>query len=225
VTDAGVEGTASIPLRGPVVAIDGAAGSGKSTLARGLALALGLPYLNTGLMYRALTRAALDLGIDLDDGAALADLTRTLRVRLSDGHPAELEVDGYPSEVLHTVEVDAAVSRASRHPTVRSLMRDAQRELAADGAVVEGRDIGTVVCPDASVKLYLRADDRERAARRTRDRQAGGSDVARDLRARDERDATVNPHEPAADAVTIDTSDATPETTLASALEVVRARL
>jgi CMP/dCMP kinase len=207
---------------GPVIAIDGAAGSGKSTLARGLAAALGLPYVNTGLMYRALTRAALDGGVDLDDGEALAGLTRRLRVHLTDGTPPELEVEGYPDRLLHTVEVDAAVSRASRHPAVRSLMRASQRELGEGGAVMEGRDVGTVVWPDATVKLYLRADARQRAARRAQDRGPHGTRVARDLDARDSRDALVNPLEPAPDAVTIDTSDVTPEATLARALEIVR---
>lgn len=209
----------------PVIAIDGAAGSGKSTLARGLAAALGLPYVNTGLMYRAITRAALDDGVDLDDGEALAALTRRLRVHLTDGMPPELEVEGYPDRLLHTVEVDAAVSRASRHPAVRSLMRASQRGLGEGGAVMEGRDVGTVVWPDATVKLYLRADARQRAARRARDRGPADTRVTRDLHARDSRDALVNPLQPAPDAVTIDTSDATPEVTLARALEIVRAIL
>jgi cytidylate kinase len=210
---------------GPVIAIDGAAGSGKSTLARGLAATLGLSYVNTGLMYRALTRAALDAGVDLDDEATLAELTRGLKVRLTDGVPAELEVEGYPGDVLHTAEVDAAVSRASRHPAVRSLMRASQRKLGEGGAVMEGRDVGTVVWPDATVKLHLRADPRKRAARRTRDRGAAEPRVAHDLHARDSRDSLVNPMEAADGAVTIDTSDATPAETLSIALEIVRARL
>jgi cytidylate kinase len=208
-----------------VIAIDGAAGSGKSTLARGLAAALGLPYVNTGLMYRALTRAALDAGVDLDDERALAGLTRGLRVHLTDGVPPELEVEGYPPGVLHTAEVDAAVSRASRHPSVRSLMRVSQRELGEGGAVMEGRDVGTVVWPDATVKIHLRADPRQREARRVRDRGPEETRVAHDLHARDSRDALVNPLEAADDAVTIDTSDATPDETLSLALEIVRDRL
>ena len=207
-----------------VIAIDGAAGSGKSTLARGLAGELGLPYVNTGLMYRALARAALDEHVDLDDGDALAELTRRLRVRLAGEGPAMLEVEGFPVAVLHTIEVDAAVSRASRHPQVRSLMHRVQRSIGEGGAVMEGRDIGTVVCPDATVKLFLRADADRREARRAVDRGRGTADVATALHARDARDAAVNPLEPAADAVTIDTSEATPEATLALALEIVRAR-
>jgi cytidylate kinase len=210
---------------GPLIAIDGAAGSGKSTLARGLAAALGLSYVNTGLMYRALTRAALDAGVDLDDGESLAELTRGLRVHLTDGVPAELEVEGYPADVLHTAEVDAAVSRASRHPAVRSLMRASQRKLGEGGAVMEGRDVGTVVWPDATVKLHLRADPRQREARRMRDRGSEEFRVAHDLHTRDSRDSLVNPLEAADGATTIDTSDATPEETLSLALEIVRASL
>jgi cytidylate kinase len=211
-------------VSGPrVVAIDGAAGSGKSTLARRLARALELPYVNTGLMYRALTRAALDLGVDLDDEDALAELTRGLRVRMTEGTHPQLEVEAYRPEELHTSEVDAAVSRASRHPKVRELMRQAQRALGAGGAVMEGRDIGTVVYPDAPVKLFLSADPLERVARRSVERDGG--DVAEQLRARDARDARVNPHEPAADAVTIDTTGATPDSTLQAALEIARSRL
>jgi len=207
-----------------VIAIDGAAGSGKSTLARGLARELGLPYVNTGLMYRALTRAALDGDVDLDDGDGLAELTRTLRVRLVGTGPSELEVEGFPVAVLHTVEVDAAVSRASRHPQVRSLMHAVQRSIGEGGAVMEGRDIGTVVCPDATVKLFLRADADRREARRAADRGHEAADVATALHTRDTRDAIVNPLLPAADAATIDTSETDPEATLAQALEIVRAR-
>lgn len=208
-----------------VIAIDGAAGSGKSTLARALARALSLPYVNTGLMYRALTRAALDHQVDLDDGEGLAALTRALRVRLTSSTPPELEVEGYPEGVLVTDEIDAAVSRASRHPQVRSLMRDAQRDLGARGAVMEGRDIGTVVFPDAEVKLFLHAEPAQRETRRSRERDAICGDVARDLHARDAEDARVNPLVPAADAITIDTTHATPAATLESALTIVRASL
>jgi CMP/dCMP kinase len=206
-----------------IIAIDGAAGSGKSTLARGLARALDLPYVNTGLMYRALTRSALDRHVDLDDAEGLAVLTRGLRVRLTDGSPPELEVEGYPEAVLLTEDIDAAVSRASRHPQVRSLMRQAQRALGADGAVMEGRDIGTVVFPEADVKLFLHADPFQREARRAEEREAAGGEVARDLRARDTEDARVNPLVAAPDAIAIDTTYATPAATLETALAIVRA--
>jgi CMP/dCMP kinase len=211
-------------IRPRIIAIDGAAGSGKSTLARSLARALALPYVNTGLMYRALTRAALDHHVDLDDGEALAALTRGLKARLTSGPQPELEVEGYPQEVLVTDEIDAAVSRASRHPQVRSLMREAQRALGVRGAVMEGRDIGTVVFPEADVKLFLHADPERREARRADERDAAGGDVGRDLRARDAEDSRVNPLHPAADAIPIDTTHATPTATLESALAIVRAK-
>jgi len=208
-----------------IVAIDGAAGSGKSTLARGLARALGLPYVNTGLMYRALTRAALDGDVDLDDGDTLAALTRALRLRLTAADPPELEVEGYTSAALVTAEVDAAVSRASRHPQVRTAMRDVQRALGSAGAVMEGRDIGTVVFPEAPVKLFLRADPAARESRRAGEREGPHHEVASALHVRDAEDARVNPHEPAVGAITLDTTDATPERTLDLALNLVRERL
>ena len=207
-----------------VIAIDGAAGSGKSTLARNLAEILGLPYINTGLMYRALTRAALDRGVDLDDGEALAELTRGLRVHVRGGAPPELEVEGYAATMLASDVVDSAVSRVARHPEVRALMCEAQRDLGAGGVVMEGRDIGTVVFPDADVKLFLSALPAAREARRSGERRAADPDVARELRARDARDARVNALEPAPDAVAIDTTYASPTETLDLALAVVRSR-
>jgi len=209
-----------------VVAIDGAAGSGKSTLARGLARALGVPYLNTGAMYRALTLAALDRGIDPGDGDALAGLMRGLRFGLSADTPPELEVEGsVPGPELESERVEGSVSAVARHPQVRSLMRDAQRALGSPDAVVEGRDIGTVVFPEAPVKLYLTAASRTREARRIGERADADREVARSLHARDARDARVNPFEPAHGAVVIDTGDLSIERTLEHALAIVRERL
>jgi CMP/dCMP kinase len=212
------------PLR--VVAIDGAAGSGKSTLARGLARVLGVPYVNTGVMYRALTLAALDAKVDPDDGDGLADLMRGLRFGLSSGTPPELEVEGsLPGPELESDRVETSVSRVARHPQVRSLMREAQGTLGAPDAVVEGRDIGTVVFPEAAVKLYLTAAPRTREERRSEERDEADAGVGRALHARDERDARVNPFEPAPGAVVIDTSDLSIEATLERALAIVRERL
>jgi cytidylate kinase len=172
-----------------IVAIDGPAGSGKSTVARGLAERLGFRYLDTGAMYRALTWLALEDGVDLDDGAALATLARA--------HPVGFEADRVlvraedVTEAIREPRIDRVVSSVARHPEVRELMRIRQRELAESGdAVVEGRDIGTVVCPDAEVKVYLVADPVERARRRQADHpEIGAEALATDLRLRDERDA------------------------------------
>jgi CMP/dCMP kinase len=208
-----------------VVAIDGAAGSGKSTLARALAGELGLAYVNTGMMYRALTAAALERHVDLDDGEALARLIGSLRFTLSEGSTPELEVEGWSDEELTAPKVEGQVSRAARHPRVRELMRALQRSFGEEqGAVMEGRDIGTVVFPDAAVKIYLRADSTAREARRVDEREGSEAEVARALHARDARDAAVNPFVPAADAIEIDTTSLTPEETLARALAIVRER-
>ncbi|MGZ5301228.1 MAG: (d)CMP kinase [Actinomycetota bacterium] len=210
-----------------VIAIDGAAGSGKSTLARGLAEVLGLPYVNTGIMYRALTLAALDGGIDPEDSGTLAELMSTLRFGLSDANPPEIEVEGSPpSGALVTARVEAAVSHVARHPQVRALMRVAQRALGLPGAVVEGRDIGSVVFPDAPVKLFLTAEPRTRVRRRAE--QRGATDpvgVEEALHRRDARDAEVNPFEPAPDAIVLDTSQRTVDDTLEVAVATVRERM
>lgn len=205
-----------------VVAIDGAAGSGKSTLARGLAAALGLPYINTGVMYRALTLEAIGRGVPFDDGDALAALMSTLRFSLGTGDPAELEVEGSPPSLdLDGPDVEAHVSDVAAHPQVRALMRAVQRALGLDGGVVEGRDIATVVFPDAPLKLYLVADPAERIERRARQRYGANEPVGTALERRDERDARVNPFRPSDEAIVIDTTGLDIEGTLAAALEIV----
>ena len=206
-----------------VVAIDGAAGSGKSTLARLLAAELRLPYVNTGSMYRALTRAARQNGVDVEDGSGLVDLMGTLRFTLSPGSLGELLIDGAPpTEDLETPDVERHVSAVATHTDVRSAMRRAQRALGEGGAVMEGRDIGTVVFPDAPLKLFLVAEPGERAGRRVSER--GATDVAGALHERDRRDARVNPFVPAADAVVIDTSDLDVDATLRVALRAIAER-
>ena len=210
-----------------VIAIDGVAGSGKSTLARGLAEALGLPYVNTGIMYRALTLAALDRDVDPDDGPALARLMSKLRFSLSSGTPPELEVEGSsPTTALMSDRVEGEVSHVARHPEVRALMREGQRALGLPGAVVEGRDIGSVVFPDAPLKLFLTAEPDKRGERRAEQRGVTDADgVEEALLRRDAKDAQVNPFEPAADAIVLDTSDRTIDDTLRDAIAIVHDRM
>jgi cytidylate kinase len=192
-----------------IVAIDGPAGAGKSTVARTLADRLGLRYLDTGAMYRALTWLALEEDADLENGRFLGELAHT--------HPITFEGDRVwihgddVTEAIRGARVDRVVSTVARHPDVRAVMRDRQRELAEQGdAVIEGRDIGTVVCPDADVKVYLVADAAERARRRVAERpEIRAEALATDLRLRDERDAAQM--QPARDAATIDTTELTVE--------------
>jgi cytidylate kinase len=207
-----------------IIAIDGAAGSGKSTLARGLARTLGLPYVNTGLMYRALTCAALEGGVDADDERGLKEVARDLRFTLAGARPRELSIEGLsPGADLQSTLVEAAVSQVSRHPRVRSLMRELQRKLGKGGVVMEGRDIASVVFPDADVKLYLVADADVRERRRSEERS--GDPSAPKLGSRDRKDAAVNPFVPQPGAVVIDTTDVDVEETLRAAIDVVaRAR-
>jgi CMP/dCMP kinase len=209
-----------------VIAIDGSAGSGKSTLARGIARTLGVPYVNTGVMYRALTFAALEAGVDPDDGNALAELTRGLRFSLGAGTPPEVQVEGSPpSPALESGWVEEHVSQVAKHPQVRELMRQEQRALGSPNAVVEGRDIGTVVFPDAPVKLFLTASANTRIERRAVERGAADVTVGSALHRRDARDAIVNPFEPAPGAEIVDTGDKTVSETLEAALSIVRACL
>ena len=211
----------------PVVAIDGPAGSGKSTLARRLAERLGLPYLNTGLMYRALALRALREAIDLEDGPGLADLAGRMTFDLDPSvRPTALSIDGeVPDTSLTSPEVESNVSMVARHPEVRAVLRAEQRRLCERGGVVEGRDIGTVVAPQADAKIFLKAEEAERIARRTSERRVVTQEVGRALSARDELDARTNPLEPATDAVEIDTTRMSPDAVFETALALVRERL
>ena len=208
---------------GRVIAIDGAAGSGKSTLARNLARTLDLPYVNTGLMYRALTASAIRNRVSEDDVEALIDLTRGLRFTLGRSDPRELKVEGFDDRALTTPDVERSVSRVARHPRVRAWMHEMQRTLGANGAVVEGRDIGSVVFPDAVVKLYLEASRGARIERRVRERPRAGSDeIAAVLEARDELDARTNPPVPPPGATVIDTRVLDADATLRTAIALIR---
>jgi cytidylate kinase len=215
--------------RARLVAIDGAAGSGKSTLARGLARALELPYVNTGLMYRALTLEALASGIAPQDAPGLVRLMESLRFDLDHASPPELSIEGSPPPAeLLSAEVEANVSEVARHPDVRELMRLEQRRLGAGGAVMEGRDIASVVFPEAGLKLYLVADASIRAERRARERvedaavESGA--VADALHARDAKDMRVNPLRASNDAVELDTTRLDVAATIQAALRLIRER-
>ena len=205
-----------------IVAVDGAAGSGKSTLARGLARALHVAYINTGLMYRALTAASIAASVDPGDPEPLLDIARRLRFTLRGDDPPELQVEGYRRGDLTSPDVESRVSLVSSHPAVRVVMRDRQRALGAGGAVMEGRDIATVVFPDAPLKLFLEADPDRRVGRRADERGAAEASVRTALHQRDERDARTNPLQPAPGAVVIDTTDLSIEQTLDAALEAAR---
>jgi cytidylate kinase len=211
----------------PVIAIDGSAGAGKSTLARRLASVLDLPYLNTGLMYRALTLRAIREAADVGDGKGLAALATRISFDLDPSlRPPALSIDGEAHDpALLSAEVESTVSVIARHPEVRVHLRAEQRRLAAGGGVVEGRDIGSVVAPAADAKIFLRAEPAERIARRASERPEVKGDVGRALTARDELDADTNPLEPAADALVIDTTAMSAEEVFDVALEFVRKRL
>jgi len=206
-----------------IVAIDGPAGAGKSTVARQLASRLGFRYLDTGAMYRALTWLALDEAISLEDGLALAALAQTNAVTFDAG--GGVAIGGRDvTEAIRGADIDRVVSTVAWHPEVRRVMRDRQRELAEEGdAVIEGRDIGTVVAPDAEVKVYLVAEPGVRARRRLSERPEIGADaLATDLRLRDQRDAVRM--QPAPDATTIDTTDLNIDDVVAQIEALVRAR-
>lgn len=206
-----------------IVAIDGPAGSGKSTIAREIARRHGFEKLDTGAMYRAVTFAALSRGIDLDDAAAVSNLAQTVHIAFlpRQGSPTLVMVDSDDvTSEIRTPEVDAGVSKVSAYPKVREAMLSPQRAVAREHDVVaEGRDIGTVVFPDADVKVFLTADPLERARRRVLQRHVGEeldedvyaqevTDTLNSLVRRDKLDSSrdVAPLRAADDAVTIDST-------------------
>jgi len=217
-----------------VIAIDGPAGTGKSSVSRGLAIELGARYLDTGSMYRIATLAMLRAEVDLEDPEAIA---AAAEVPLSVGFDPEVEqtcLDGEDvSAQIRSDEVTRAVSVVSAVPAVRAHLVRLQRELAAgtDSVVVEGRDIGTVVLPDADVKIFLTASAETRARRRNDQNIAAGladdyKTVLADVRRRDHLDSTraVSPLRPAEDALIVDTSDMTQAEVIAHLRDLVKER-
>jgi cytidylate kinase len=196
-----------------IIAIDGPSGAGKGTVARHLAARLAYRHVDTGAMYRAVAWKALQEGIDLREESAVAALGRRAAFDLEAGR---VIVDGHDvARAIRTPEIDAAAAAVARHPAVREVLVARQREMAAGGGIVmEGRDIGTVVFPDADVKVYLDASPDERARRRASDPAHGASqtkqlsEIATALADRDRSDSTraASPLMQADDAIVIDTT-------------------
>jgi cytidylate kinase len=198
-----------------VIAIDGPAGSGKSTISKMIAKRLGLLYIDTGAMYRALTLKAMNTGADLEDTQALTELARSTEIELRDGPKLRVFLDGKDvSEAIRTVEVTDKIKHVAKVPGVRHEMVILQRDIGRRASsVLEGRDIGTVVFPDAEYKFYLDADVKERARRRQEDFATAGKKIELDVLIKDvlERDASdfnrkVGPLKKADGAVVIDTT-------------------
>jgi len=217
----------------PVVAIDGPAGSGKTTVAWNVAQRLGFTLVDTGAIYRCLALLARREQVPETDGAALAALVGRMRIRLSQGE-GRLRVwlnDEEVTEGIREPSISQAASKVSAHPPVRGALLALQRELGKNGGVVlEGRDIGTVVFPDAEVKVFLRADPQVRARRRTlelcaKGLVADGEQTLREIRERDQRDEqrACAPLVAAADAVVIDTGPLTLAQVTAEVLGLVQA--
>ena len=218
--------------RRPVIAIDGPAGVGKSTTSRELAKRLGYTLVDTGALYRGVALAARERGISWGDEAAVVALCARVELAFApqdDGIAAVL-LDGKDrSRDIRTPEISSGASQVSAYPGVRRALLDIQRELGREGGVVlEGRDIGTVVFPDAEVKLFLTASIDERARRRAKDLQARGipadlDELRAQLRARDEADSTraIAPLRPAQDAVIVDSTSLDLEAVVAHVLELV----
>lgn len=220
----------------PVIAIDGPAGAGKSTAARLLAQRLGFILVDTGALYRGVALAAFERGVDWEDGEALGSLVDSLALsfqRASEGSVL-LCIDGVDrSQDIRTPHISTGASRTSRHPEVRKALLGLQRRLgAAGGVVLEGRDIGTVVFPDADLKVFLTASDEARAARRHAELKQAGHEVDREQvlseivqRDRLDSERDISPMRPADDAIVLDSSGMSLEEVLAQLEMLVKQRM
>jgi cytidylate kinase len=213
------------------VAIDGPAGAGKSTIARGVAGRLGFTYIDTGAMYRAVALWAMRQGLDVSDGLRMEPLARAAHIELQ---PGRIWLNGEEvTEAIRTQDVSNGASRISAVSGVRRAMVDLQREMGRRSSVVmEGRDIGTVVFPDAAVKVFLDAQPAERVRRRLADLRAKGdmtpeAELAAQMKERDERDSTRgdSPLTQAPDAVYLDTTGLSIDQVVEAILRIVRERV
>lgn len=209
-----------------IVAIDGPAGAGKSTIAKALAKRLGLDYLDTGAMYRAVTHAAIERGVPLDDAVAVGEVARDITILVADGRTC---VDGVDvSDSIRGAIVTSGVSTVAANSEVRRVMRDLQRAWGDErpGGVIEGRDIGTIVFPDATLKVYLTASPRVRAQRRVG--QVGGDleETERSIVERDHKDSSRSdsPLVTSADSVVVDTSDRSVEEVVEEIVTLIEGR-
>jgi CMP/dCMP kinase len=215
----------TLPTRSLIIAIDGPGGSGKSTVARSVAQRLGFTYIDSGAMYRAVALWALRLGMDLDDLHRLEQLAKEARIELPGDHVL-LNGDDVTAEIRDP-KVSEAASRVAAQPGVRRAMREEQRRIGSAGpSVMEGRDIGTVVFPDAKVKIFLDAQPEARAQRRASELGTSVENVARELDARDQRDRSraEAPLTQAPDAEYLDTTHLTPRQVEEAVLKLVRER-